>query len=119
MSGYKSDVDRYCIPLVGHRHIQSAEEKFFREVDVGNIPVIAVFTHFDVLENDHEFSLIKRHQREYPGTPIPSDVPERAHALAVRDYDERERPALERIIGPHSHVAIRRVALPPGKMVLL
>ncbi|MCJ1306757.1 hypothetical protein MMC25_000400 [Agyrium rufum] len=103
----------YCIPLTGHRHIQSAEEKFFQHVYVGNIPVVAVFTHFDELENAHEFALMKRHQREHPTMVIPSDLAERAHALAVRDYDERERPALEKIAGPK--VAIRRVAMPSGE----
>lgn len=106
---------RYCIPLIGHRHLQRAEEIFFQEVDVGDIPVIAVFTHFDALEEGHEFKLMKQHQREKPGTILPHDLAERAHAMAVRDYDERERPALEKLIGPHSRVAIRRVSLPPGE----
>lgn len=76
--------------------------------------MIAVYTHFDELEKNHEFALMKKHQREQPRTPLPIDLADRAHAMAVRDYDERERPALERLIGPHSRVAIRRVALPPG-----
>ena len=106
---------RYCIPLIGHRHLQRAEEIFFQEVDVGDIPVIAVYTHFDIMEQDHEFALMKRHQREQPRTPLPNDLAERAHAMAVRDYDERERPALERLTGPHSRIAIKRVALPPSE----
>ncbi|KAF4634398.1 hypothetical protein G7Y89_g3713 [Cudoniella acicularis] len=105
----------YCIPLGGPRPIQTSEEKFFQEVDVGDIPVIAVFTHFDEVENKHEFALMKKHQRQNPGTGIPADLSQTAHALAVRDYDEIYLPQLKKVIrgGPHTNIEIRRVAIPP------
>jgi len=101
--------------LTGHRQIQTSEEKFFKEVNVGEIPVIAVFTHFDVIENEHDFTLMKKHQRLHPNTVIPPEIPQIAHALAVRDYDEIYRPALEKVTGRHSKVAVWRVSMPPGK----
>ena len=103
---------RYCIPLTGHRHIQSAEKTFFNDFDLGDIPVVAVFTHFDVLENEQEFKLMKQHQRQHPGTVLPQDLQARAHAYAVQEYDEIHRRNLQDILGPHSGVEIQRVAMP-------
>jgi len=100
--------------MIGHRQIQESEEKFFKEVYVGDIPVIAVFTHFDKVEDDHEFALMKNHQRLHPNTPIPPDVPINAYALAVRDYDDIYRPNLEKVTGRRSKVAFRRVSMPEG-----
>jgi GTP-binding protein EngB required for normal cell division len=100
--------------MIGHRQIQESEEKFFKEVNVGDIPVIAVFTHFDRIEDDHEFALMKKHQRIHPNTPIPPDVAVNAHARAVRDYDEIYRPNLEKVTGRRSKVAFRRVSMPEG-----
>ena len=100
--------------MTGNRQIQSSEEKFFKEVKLGEIPVIAVFTHFDAIENSHEFALMKQYQRTNPNAVMPADLPQIAHALAVRDYDEIYRPALEELTGRRSKVAFRRVAMPPG-----
>ncbi|KAL8747748.1 MAG: hypothetical protein Q9190_000406 [Brigantiaea leucoxantha] len=102
----------YCIPLTGHRHIQSAEKIFFNDFDLGDIPVVAVFTHFDEVENKYEFELMKKHQREHPTTLIPKDLRDRANAFAVRDYDEIHRRNLEAIIRPQMKVAIHRVSMP-------
>ena len=104
---------RYCIPLTGHRHIQSAERKFFNETDLGDIPVAAVFTHFDTLENDYEFRLMKQHQREQPQALIPRDLRDKANLFAIKDFDEIYRRNLEEIVGSNSGVAIRRVGMPP------
>ena len=98
--------------MTGHRHIQSAEKTFFNDFDLGDIPVVAVFTHFDVLEDEQEFKLIKQHQRQHPGTVLPQDLQSRAHAYAVQEYDEIHRRNLQNILGPHSGVEIQRVAMP-------
>ena len=74
--------------------------------------MVAVFTHFDVLENEQEFKLMKQHQRQHPGTVLPQDLQTRAHAYAVQEYDEIHRRNLQDILGPHSGVAIQRVAMP-------
>ena len=98
--------------MTGHRHIQSAEKTFFNDFELGDIPVVAVFTHFDVLENEQEFKLMKQHQRQHPGTVLPQDLQARAHAYAVQEYDEIHRRNLQDILGPHSGVEIQRVAMP-------
>ena len=74
--------------------------------------MVAVFTHFDEVENKYEFELMKKHQREHPTTLIPKDLRDRANAFAVRDYDEIHRRNLEAIIRPQMKVAIHRVSMP-------
>ncbi|KAG2140500.1 uncharacterized protein EDB93DRAFT_676312 [Suillus bovinus] len=44
----------YCIPMDEPcRTFQLSEEKFFMECDTGHVPVIAVFTKFETLEEDY------------------------------------------------------------------
>ncbi|KAG8529740.1 uncharacterized protein KY384_005221 [Bacidia gigantensis] len=93
--------------------VDSAEETFFKKFDLGNIPVVAVFTHFDKVEEEHEMALIRGYRRQHgPRTVLPEDLTTRAHAYAVRDYDEIYRANLEKILGPHSGVNIQRVSMP-------
>ncbi|KDQ17220.1 hypothetical protein BOTBODRAFT_81905, partial [Botryobasidium botryosum FD-172 SS1] len=40
----------YCFPTDSNRIITAAEQEFFKNIDTGNVPVIAVFTKFDSLD---------------------------------------------------------------------
>ena len=63
---------RYCIACEGERPIQTAEARFFSEVDTGQIPVFVVFTKYDKLirshlndwEDENEDSKLNKSQRE-------------------------------------------------------
>lgn len=58
-------------------------------------------------------TLMKDHWRRHGrGSLLPEDLPARAHAFAVQDYDEIYRSNLEKLLGPHSGVAIQRVSMP-------
>ena len=86
---------------------------FFNDFDLGKIPVVAVFTHFDALEEQFYVKLAKQHQRQHPRTPLPQDIIRQANAYAVKEYDEVHRRNLEKILGSHSEVGIQRVSMPP------
>jgi len=40
----------YCFPTDSNRIITAAEQEFFKNIDTGRVPVIAVFTKFDALD---------------------------------------------------------------------
>jgi len=40
----------YCFPTDSNRIITAAEQEFFRNIDTGKVPVIAIFTKFDALD---------------------------------------------------------------------
>ncbi|KDQ12601.1 hypothetical protein BOTBODRAFT_112597 [Botryobasidium botryosum FD-172 SS1] len=40
----------YCFPADSNRIITAAEQEFFKSIDTGRVPVIAVFTKFDALD---------------------------------------------------------------------
>jgi hypothetical protein len=104
---------RYCISCANNRPIQTAEKKFFKEMDVGRIPVLTVFTQFDMLEAQHESKLRKKYRVEHPeAKSIPNEVENMAHFAAVADYDKHYRRALEELIGLNARVGIERVAIP-------
>jgi hypothetical protein len=104
---------RYCISCRSNRPIQTVERTFFTEVDVGNIPVMAVFTQFDTLEKQYYADLDREHRRRYGNASRLENIESMAHAQAIADYDQNYRQALVDIIGPNSGVGIVRVSIPP------
>jgi len=40
----------YCFPTDSNRTITAAEQEFFKNIDTGRVPVIAIFTKFDALD---------------------------------------------------------------------
>lgn len=96
------------------RQIQTAEKTFFNDFELGDIPVVAVFTHFDEVKEKHQFKLGQQFKRNNPGKLSPDQaLSDQADAYAVRDYENIYRRNLEKIIGKHSRIAIQYVAMAP------
>ncbi|KAH7253079.1 hypothetical protein NW759_013706 [Fusarium solani] len=101
----------YCISCRSNRPIESAEKEFFLNADVGDIPVVVVFTQFDTLVDDH-FCQLRRRQRNR-GKAVDMDQLERdAMNAAIADYDSNYRGQFEREFGRRLRVAIIRLSMP-------
>ncbi|KAM5341869.1 hypothetical protein ACJ41O_014900 [Fusarium nematophilum] len=101
----------YCISCRSNRPIESAEKEFFLNADVGDIPVVVVFTQFDTLVDDH-FCQLRRRQRNR-GKAVDMDQLEKdAMNAAIADYDSNYRGQFEREFGRRLRVAIIRLSMP-------
>ncbi|KAL8827264.1 MAG: hypothetical protein Q9170_007079 [Blastenia crenularia] len=101
----------YCIDMSGNRQIQTAEKTFFNDFDLGDIPVVAVFTHFDEVKDRYQFKLEQQFRRANKGVPTP-DQSDQAEAFAIRDYETIHRRNLEKLVGKHSRIGMQYVAMP-------
>lgn len=102
---------RYCISCRSNRPIESAEKEFFLNADVGDIPVVVVFTQFDTLVDDH-FNQLRRRNRSR-GKSVDYDQLEKdAMNAAIADYDTNYRGQFERAFGRRLRVVIIRLSMP-------
>lgn len=90
---------------------RECRKEFFLNADVGDIPVVVVFTQFDTLVDDH-FCQLRRRQRNR-GKAVDMDQLERdAMNAAIADYDSNYRGQFEREFGRRLRVAIIRLSMP-------
>ncbi|KAL8995679.1 MAG: hypothetical protein Q9188_006752 [Gyalolechia gomerana] len=77
----------YCIDMSGNRQIQTTEKNFFDDFDLRDIPVFAVFTQCDEVEERRHYKPEQQFRRDHPGVlPPDQDLSDRAHANTVGDY---------------------------------
>lgn len=94
--------------MSGNRQIQTAEKTFFNDFDLGDIPVVAVFTHFDEVKERYQYKLEQQFKRANPGVLPPNQaLSDQAEAFAIRDYDTIHRRNLEKIVGKHSRIGMQ------------
>ncbi|KAM0426009.1 hypothetical protein ACHAPT_008638 [Fusarium lateritium] len=101
----------YCISCRSNRPIESAEKEFFLNADVGDIPVVVVFTQFDTLVDDH-FNQLRRRQRNRGKAVDMDQLEKEAMNAAIADYDSNYRGQFEREFGRRLRVAIIRLSMP-------
>jgi hypothetical protein len=99
---------RYCISCAEKRLTHEVEDTFFRTVDVGDIPIIVVFTQFDYLVEKHKKRLRKLNFD-------PNHLDETARHYAVTDYDENFRRKIEYKFNLKSTVSFVRVGIPDAE----
>ncbi|KAI9847553.1 MAG: hypothetical protein M1838_000829 [Thelocarpon superellum] len=106
----------YCISCDSPRPFQIAEESFFKDVETGDVPVVAIFTQFDLLVDKHFNTWRREWKNSHPyDRHLPDEEGERmARWAALEDYNQNYRDELLRRIGLHSSVGIRRVKIPPA-----
>ncbi|KAK3984702.1 hypothetical protein QBC44DRAFT_336483 [Cladorrhinum sp. PSN332] len=105
----------YCISCNSNRPIQEAELQFFQKADVGNIPVVVVFTQFDKLVDAAFIKLLNRSMSK-GNTQL--DIPhlrELAHNAAVAQYEKEYRGQFERTFGRRNRVTITRIGIRPDE----
>ncbi|KAK4161487.1 hypothetical protein QBC43DRAFT_372232 [Cladorrhinum sp. PSN259] len=105
----------YCISCNSNRPIQEAELQFFQKADVGNIPVVVVFTQFDKLV---DAAFMKELLRSMSKGNMQPDLPhlrELAHNAAVAQYEKNYRGQFERTFGRRSRVTITRIGIRPDE----
>ncbi|KAH6893493.1 hypothetical protein B0T10DRAFT_546720 [Thelonectria olida] len=100
----------YCINCADNRPFQASEERFFRRIDVGKIPVVVVFTQYDRLvqqkrgEVDDEFqdddSLSRKAIRDM------------GDARAFEHYENKLVRPLQKLVGYRSRIIMKRTSLP-------
>lgn len=103
----------YCISCNSNRPIQEAELQFFQKADVGNIPVVVVFTQFDKLV-DTAFMTEMNHQiRKGNFQPDIPHMRKQAYHAAVAQYDANYRGQFEKTFGRKNRVTITRIGIRP------
>lgn len=101
----------YCINCADNRPFQASEERFFRRIDVGKIPVVVVFTQFDRLVQQKRGEVDDKYQ--YDESITRQQIRELGEAQAIEHYENNLVKPLQRLIGYRSRVLMRRTALPP------
>ncbi|SCO32855.1 uncharacterized protein FFNC_03125 [Fusarium fujikuroi] len=104
-------VSRCCISCRSNRPTESAEKEFFLNADVGDIPVVVVFTQFDTLVDDH-FCQLRRRQRNRTKAVDMDQLEKDAMNFAIADYDSNYRGQFEREFGRRLRVAIIQLSMP-------
>ncbi|QGI65181.1 hypothetical protein CEK26_009132 [Fusarium fujikuroi] len=94
-----------------NRPTESAEKEFFLNADVGDIPVVVVFTQFDTLVDDH-FCQLRRRQRNRTKAVDMDQLEKDAMNFAIADYDSNYRGQFEREFGRRLRVAIIQLSMP-------
>lgn len=87
--------------------------EFFKKADVGNIPIVVVFTQFDKLV---DAAFMKELMRQLKCGVTQPDIPylqELAHHAAVSEYDQNYRGQFERAFGRRHRVTIARIGIRP------
>jgi hypothetical protein len=110
-----TETNRYCISCRSTRPIQKSEQHFFGKVDVGKIPVVAVFTQFDVLVSNHFGQKMMVAMKKHPGNLDVKVIQREAEYASIADYDKKYRAELINLIGLTSRVGIERVGFPEGQ----
>ncbi|KAF8815112.1 hypothetical protein BYT27DRAFT_7199608 [Phlegmacium glaucopus] len=96
----------YCIPMDDERPFTAAERSFFGECGTGSVPVVAMFTKFDALEDVAYGKLIKE------GIP-PADAVNQTADRAVADFEKEYLPIFHELdFPPKGHVYLRDMNKP-------
>ncbi|KAF8801440.1 hypothetical protein BYT27DRAFT_7198228 [Phlegmacium glaucopus] len=96
----------YCIPMDDERPFTAAERSFFGECGTGSVPVVAIFTKFDALEDVAYSKLIRE------GIP-PSDAVNQTADRAVADFEKEYLPIFHELdFPPKGHVYLRDMNKP-------
>jgi len=83
----------YCIPMDDERPFTAAEQSFFLECGTGSVPVVAMFTKFDALE-DVAYGKLKNEGLAH------NNAVEQTAARAVADFEKDYLPVLEQMNHP-------------------
>ncbi|MCJ1431669.1 hypothetical protein MMC27_001024 [Xylographa pallens] len=102
--------DQYCISCSGHRPYQQAEKYFFEGIDTGPIPVIVVFTQYDLRVREHFSDWIDSHDE----TLSMEQGRQVAAEKAFEDYDQHYKGALPTQIKNSTRFSICRVGFSKG-----
>ncbi|GAB1318542.1 hypothetical protein MFIFM68171_08752 [Madurella fahalii] len=103
----------YCISCSSNRPIQEAELEFFQKTDVGNIPVVVVFTQFDKLVDGAFINELRRQMNSGVQPDIPH-IQKLAYNAAVSEYVENYLGQFERTFGRRNRVITARIGIRPG-----
>ena len=106
-------LSRYCISCSGHRPYQQAEKYFFEDIDTGPIPVIVVFTQYDLRVREHFSDWIDSHDETLSmerGRQV-------AAKKAFEDYDQHYKGALPTHIRNSTRFNICRVGFSKGSEI--
>ncbi|KAF8808200.1 GTP-binding protein [Phlegmacium glaucopus] len=96
----------YCIPMDDERPFTTAERSFFAECGTGSVPVVAIFTKFDALEDIAYGKLTKE------GIPAKDAVKQTADR-AVADFEKEYLPIFQELdFPPKGHVYLRDMNKP-------
>ncbi|KAF8800038.1 hypothetical protein BYT27DRAFT_7200510 [Phlegmacium glaucopus] len=96
----------YCIPMDDERPFTAAEQSFFAECGTGRVPVVAIFTKFDALEDVAYGKLTKE------GIP-PADAVKQTADRAVADFEKEYLPIFQELdFPPKGHVYLRDMNKP-------
>ncbi|KIM31993.1 hypothetical protein M408DRAFT_63884 [Serendipita vermifera MAFF 305830] len=91
----------YCIPMDDSRPFTSAEAQFFSEVGTEGVPVIAVFTKFDALDNK-AFTILRNKNLSR------SDARKEAPKYAVTEFEQHHLTSFyNKPYPPKGHVYLR------------
>ncbi|KIM30902.1 hypothetical protein M408DRAFT_321887 [Serendipita vermifera MAFF 305830] len=91
----------YCIPMDDSRLFTAAEAHFFSKFGTGCVPVIAVFTKFDALDNK-AFAILR--EKNLPR----ADARKGAPGYAITDFEQRHLNSFyDRPYPPKAHVYLR------------
>ncbi|MCJ1387849.1 hypothetical protein MMC18_000692 [Xylographa bjoerkii] len=101
----------YCISCSGHRPIQQAEKYFFEAIDTGPIPVIVVFTQYDLRVREHFSDWIESPDAETLSKEQGRKV---ASEKAFEDYHEHYKGALLNQVKDRTKISICRVGIFKG-----
>lgn len=103
----------HCISCSSNRPIQEAELHFFQKADIGNIPVVVVFTQFDKLVDDALINLINEEMKNGNFRPDIPRLRKLAYNAAVAKYEKEYRGQFERTFERRNRVAITRIGIRP------
>ncbi|KAE9387337.1 GTP-binding protein [Gymnopus androsaceus JB14] len=99
----------YCIPMDDSRPFTAAEKAFFSDCGTGRVPVIAIFTKFDALDNKAYRTLIKENISR-------KDARAQAPRRAVDDFEKSHLDDIySRQYPPKGHVYLRDMNKPEAK----
>ncbi|KAF8797463.1 hypothetical protein BYT27DRAFT_7204554 [Phlegmacium glaucopus] len=96
----------YCIPMDDERPFTTAERSFFSECGTGSVPVVAIFTKFDALEDVAYGKLTKE-------GILPADAVKQTTDRAVADFEKEYLPIFQELdFPPKGHVYLRDMNKP-------
>ncbi|KAF8805967.1 era-like GTP-binding protein [Phlegmacium glaucopus] len=91
----------YCIPMDDERPFTAAELNFFGESGTGGVPVVAIFTKFDALEDVAYGKLTKE-------GILPADAVKQTADRAVTDFEKEYLPIFHKLkFPPKGYVYLR------------
>jgi hypothetical protein len=109
---------RYCISCEhGDRPIQSSEERFFSSLDeiVGKIPVIVVFTRFDLVINKVRGVWMAKRFMDMASGKISRDAMiSEVRGIAIKQYKDMKKKHWDKILNEH-RIKVVRMSNPSPK----